>query len=135
MWGTMDPVGRVTLRAWGSQSKRWIGIVEALEQGGIMGFVSWIVLGLVFGIVAKLVRGFRGLGDWVACLCLGIAGAALGGLIYSLFGVWGALQEIRPGSAIVAGAAAALVLVGYRLAERQPRWGGTAGSRARPRRA
>lgn len=86
-----------------------------------MGFLSWLATGLVVGVLVKLTYGLRGAGDWLACPLLGMAGGALGGLVFLMFR-WGALQEFHVGSVVVAGLVATLVLIGYRVAQRQPRW-------------
>lgn len=51
-----------------------------------MGFISWIIVGLVCGLIAKLIYpGKQGIG-WILTLLIGIVGAIVGGLIGSLFG-------------------------------------------------
>lgn len=54
----------------------------------VMGFIGWIVLGLIAGAIAKAIKpGDQG-GGWLATLLLGIVGAVLGGWIGSaIFGV------------------------------------------------
>ena len=86
-----------------------------------MGFVSWIVAGLVLGLLAKIVSGLRGAADWLASPAIGIAGALLGGLIYSLF-AWGSLQQFRIGSLVLAVIISVVFLIAYRVGSRQPRW-------------
>jgi uncharacterized membrane protein YeaQ/YmgE (transglycosylase-associated protein family) len=46
-----------------------------------MGIVSWIVFGVVVGIIAKLVTPGRDPGGFIITMLLGIAGALLGGFI------------------------------------------------------
>ena len=57
-----------------------------------MGFIGFLILGLIAGAIAKLILpGKQGIG-WVMTLVLGVVGALLGGWIGSLiFG--GGLQE------------------------------------------
>jgi uncharacterized membrane protein YeaQ/YmgE (transglycosylase-associated protein family) len=56
-----------------------------LEQ--IMGFIGWIVLGLIAGAIAKAILPGRQGGGWIATLVLGVVGALLGGWIGSaIFG-------------------------------------------------
>ncbi|GAA5228401.1 GlsB/YeaQ/YmgE family stress response membrane protein [Paeniglutamicibacter antarcticus] len=53
-----------------------------------MGFIGWIVLGLIAGAIAKAIKpGDQG-GGWIATLVLGVVGALVGGWIGSaVFGV------------------------------------------------
>ncbi|ASN40128.1 GlsB/YeaQ/YmgE family stress response membrane protein [Paeniglutamicibacter terrestris] len=53
-----------------------------------MGFISWIVLGLIAGAIAKAIKPGEQGGGWIATLVLGVVGAILGGWIGSaLFNV------------------------------------------------
>lgn len=49
-----------------------------------MGFLGWIVLGLIAGAIAKLILPGRQGGGWIVTLLLGIVGALLGGWLGSL---------------------------------------------------
>ncbi|MDV2975917.1 GlsB/YeaQ/YmgE family stress response membrane protein [Glutamicibacter nicotianae] len=52
-----------------------------------MGFIGWIVLGLIAGAIAKAILPGKQGGGWIATLILGVVGALLGGWIGSaLFG-------------------------------------------------
>lgn len=48
-----------------------------------MGFIGWIVLGLIAGAIAKAILPGRQGGGWIATLVLGVVGALLGGWIGS----------------------------------------------------
>ncbi|MDI9628099.1 MAG: GlsB/YeaQ/YmgE family stress response membrane protein [Acidobacteriota bacterium] len=51
-----------------------------------MMFISWLVLGLIAGMIAKAVVG--GGGGWLVTVLLGVLGAVVGGWISSLlFGI------------------------------------------------
>lgn len=53
-----------------------------------MGFIGWIVLGLIAGAIAKAIKPGEQGGGWIATLILGVVGAILGGWIGSaVFGV------------------------------------------------
>jgi uncharacterized membrane protein YeaQ/YmgE (transglycosylase-associated protein family) len=57
-----------------------------------MGFISWIILGLIAGAIARLILpGDQG-GGWLGALITGLLGALLGGWIASLLGI-GAMDE------------------------------------------
>jgi len=49
-----------------------------------MGFFSWIFVGLVAGIIAKMVMGDRF--GWIMTIVLGVVGALVGGWISGFFG-------------------------------------------------
>jgi uncharacterized membrane protein YeaQ/YmgE (transglycosylase-associated protein family) len=47
----------------------------------MMGILSWIILGLIAGAIAKLLMPGRDPGGWIVTMLLGIAGAFAGGFI------------------------------------------------------
>lgn len=49
-----------------------------------MGFIGWIVLGLIAGAIAKLILPGKQGGGWFATLILGVVGALVGGWLGSL---------------------------------------------------
>lgn len=51
-----------------------------------MGFIAFLVLGLIAGAIAKLILPGRQGGGWLATLLLGVIGALLGGALGGLFG-------------------------------------------------
>jgi uncharacterized membrane protein YeaQ/YmgE (transglycosylase-associated protein family) len=54
----------------------------------VMGFIGWIVLGLIAGAIAKAIKPGEQGGGWIATLLLGVVGAIVGGWIGSaVFGV------------------------------------------------
>ena len=74
-----------------------------------MDILMWVVFGLVVGIVAKFVMPGQDPGGIVLTICLGIAGAVLGGWVGRVLGLY------RPGEAAgffmaVVGAVAILAL-------------------------
>ncbi|GGH42480.1 GlsB/YeaQ/YmgE family stress response membrane protein [Microbacterium album] len=53
-----------------------------------MGFIAFIILGLIAGAIAKAILPGRQGGGWIATLILGVIGAVLGGWLGSaIFGV------------------------------------------------
>ncbi|GAA1408461.1 membrane protein [Glutamicibacter uratoxydans] len=46
-----------------------------------MGFLGWIILGLVAGAIAKAIRPGDAGGGWLTTLLLGVVGAIVGGWI------------------------------------------------------
>lgn len=57
-----------------------------------MGIISWILFGLVIGIIAKLLMPGRDPGGFIVTILLGIAGALLGGFIGRAMGFYGPNQ-------------------------------------------
>ncbi len=53
----------------------------------VMGFISFIILGLIAGAIAKLILPGKQGGGWIATLILGLVGALVGGWLAGLFGV------------------------------------------------
>ena len=49
-----------------------------------MGFIGWIVLGLIVGAIVKAVMPGRVGGGWITSLVLGVVGAIVGGWLGSL---------------------------------------------------
>ena len=49
-----------------------------------MGFIGWIVLGLIAGAIAKAIMPGEQGGGWLATLLLGVIGAVVGGWLGSL---------------------------------------------------
>lgn len=52
-----------------------------------MGFLGFLLLGLIAGAIAKLILPGKQGGGWIATLILGVVGALIGGWIGSLFGL------------------------------------------------
>ena len=81
-----------------------------------MGILTWIVFGLVVGIIAKLLMPGRDPGGFIVTILLGIAGALLGGFIGRAMGFYGPNQG--PGW-IVSILGAIVLLVLYRFVARR----------------
>lgn len=82
-----------------------------------MGILSWIVFGLIAGVIAKLVMPGRDPGGCIVTVLIGIAGAFVGGSIYSLFTdrPW-SMESMRfdLGSMVLAAIGAVVILAIYR---------------------
>jgi len=55
-----------------------------------MGFLAWIGVGLVAGLLAKMIVPGKDPGGWILTILIGIAGAFIGGWIGTRLG-WGDL--------------------------------------------
>jgi uncharacterized membrane protein YeaQ/YmgE (transglycosylase-associated protein family) len=82
-----------------------------------MGILTWIVLGLIAGALAKLLMPGRDPGGCIITIVIGIVGALLGGFIATLLG-FGGVQEFNLYSVIVATVGAILLLLIYRMVKR-----------------
>ena len=78
-----------------------------------MGFVSWIVLGLIVGALAKWIMPGPDPGGLLVTMLLGIAGAFVGGFIATLLGL-GTVTGFNLGSITIATGGAVLLLWGHR---------------------
>lgn len=79
----------------------------------LWGLISWVLFGLVAGIVAKLLMPGRDPGGCIVTSLIGIAGALLGGFLASALGFGGvSAWDLR--SFVVAVIGAILLLVIYR---------------------
>jgi uncharacterized membrane protein YeaQ/YmgE (transglycosylase-associated protein family) len=66
-----------------------------------MGILSWILLGLVAGAIAKFLMPGRDPGGCILTIVIGIAGALLGGFLATLLG-FGGIQEFDLRSMLIA---------------------------------
>lgn len=77
-----------------------------------MGILSWIILGLIAGALAKwLMPGTDG-GGWIATIVLGILGAFVGGFLGGFLGFGGA-TGVNIGSIVTATLGAFVILFVY----------------------
>ena len=79
-----------------------------------MGILSWLVLGLVVGIIAKFIMPGKDPGGFVITIILGIAGAFVGGFIGSRIG-FGTVSGFDIRSLMIAIGGAIILLVIYRI--------------------
>jgi uncharacterized membrane protein YeaQ/YmgE (transglycosylase-associated protein family) len=97
-----------------------IGFRSFLRTGAsAMGILSWVVLGLVAGFLARFLMPGKDTGGIVITILLGIAGAVLGGWIGAQFLGWGTVGGFDPKSLILAVGGAMLLLLGYRFLQKK----------------
>ena len=82
-----------------------------------MGILSWIVMGLIVGALAKLIMPGKDPGGIIVTICLGIAGAFVGGFIGSRLG-FGSVSGFNFPSFLIAIGGAVLLLIIYRMIKR-----------------
>jgi uncharacterized membrane protein YeaQ/YmgE (transglycosylase-associated protein family) len=78
-----------------------------------MGLLSWIILGLLVGALAKWIMPGPDPGGWFVTMLIGIAGAFVGGSIGSFVG-FGSVTGFNLGSLVLATGGALLLLWGHR---------------------
>lgn len=78
-----------------------------------MGIISWIVFGLIAGILAKLIMPGKDPGGMIVTSLIGIAGAMVGGFISTFLG-FGDISGFDIRSLGIAIGGALVLLFGYR---------------------
>ena len=81
-----------------------------------MGILSWILFGLVVGVIAKLLMPGRDPGGFIITILLGIAGALIGGFIGRAMGFYG---ESEGAGWIISILGAVILLALYRMMARR----------------
>lgn len=82
-----------------------------------MGIFTWILVGLVAGVIGKLLMPGKDPGGFIITILLGIAGAMLGGFIARSMG-WGDVTGFNLASLAIAAIGAFLLLLIYRMAKK-----------------
>ena len=78
-----------------------------------MGILTWILVGLVAGFIAKAIHPGKDPGGFIVTILIGIGGAIIGGFVSSLFG-FGTVDGFNFGSLVVAILGAVILLWVYR---------------------
>ncbi len=79
-----------------------------------MGILTWILLGLVAGALAKFLMPGKDPGGLIVTILIGIVGAILGGFLGSFIGL-GAVTSFDLGGLIIATGGSVVLLILYRL--------------------
>lgn len=79
-----------------------------------MGLVSWIVMGLIAGVVAKMLLPGRDPGGCIITVVIGVIGAVIGGFVATWLG-FGGISGFDLRSLVIAILGAILFLVVLRL--------------------
>lgn len=83
-----------------------------------MGILSWILMGLIVGWLAKFIMPGDDPGGIIITILLGIAGAFVGGFVGSTLGL-GEITGFNIGSFLLATGGAILLLLIYRLIKKR----------------
>lgn len=79
-----------------------------------MGILSWVVVGLIAGLLAKFIIPGKDPGGILITILLGIGGGFLGGYIASKLGI-GTVNALDLSSILIATGGAILILIIYRF--------------------
>lgn len=82
-----------------------------------MGVLSWIVMGLIAGVIAKMIMPGNDPGGFIVTIIIGIAGGVIGGYIGKLTGL-GGVSGFSIVSIALAVVGALVLLIGYRIAKK-----------------
>ena len=82
-----------------------------------MGILSWIILGLIAGAIAKLILPGKDPGGIIVTIVIGIVGAIIGGYISTLLGL-GTVTGFNIGSLIIAVIGSIVLLIIYRMVKK-----------------
>ncbi|MCX7354245.1 MAG: GlsB/YeaQ/YmgE family stress response membrane protein [Alphaproteobacteria bacterium] len=78
-----------------------------------MGFLAWVVLGLIAGAIAKWILPGNDPGGFFVTIVIGIVGAVIGGFIGTALG-FGAVDGLNFGSIAIAVLGSIVLLMGFR---------------------
>jgi len=82
-----------------------------------MGFISWIILGLIAGAIAKMVLPGKDPGGFIVTIIIGIIGAVIGGYISTILG-FGTVSGFNLGSLVIAILGSIVLLLIYRMVKK-----------------
>jgi uncharacterized membrane protein YeaQ/YmgE (transglycosylase-associated protein family) len=88
-------------------------------QGRDVNIIAWIVVGLIGGVLAKLLMPGKDPGGLVVTILLGIGGAILGGFLSIALGLGNGVDDFDFGTIVLSVVGAMLLLFGYRLLTRR----------------
>lgn len=83
-----------------------------------MDILTWIILGLVAGLIAKFVMPGNDPGGLIVTIIVGIAGAVIGGFVASALG-FGAVSGVNLRSVVIAAIGAFALLFALRMLKRR----------------
>jgi uncharacterized membrane protein YeaQ/YmgE (transglycosylase-associated protein family) len=84
-----------------------------------VGIITWIIFGLIVGLIAKLLTPGREPGGFIVTALIGIGGSLLGGFLGRALGLY--RQDQPAGGFIMSVIGAVLLLAVYHMAVGRPR--------------
>ncbi len=85
-----------------------------MRQFRLMGILSWILLGLIAGALAKFIIPGNDPGGCLLTIVIGIVGAAIGGYLGTFFG-WGEVHRFDGRGILIATIGSVVLLLIFRL--------------------
>jgi uncharacterized membrane protein YeaQ/YmgE (transglycosylase-associated protein family) len=82
-----------------------------------MGILSWILLGLIAGTLARFIMPGKDPGGCFVTILIGIAGGIIGGVLGTFIGL-GKIQSFDLGGIFIATAGAIVLLIAYRFVKK-----------------
>jgi uncharacterized membrane protein YeaQ/YmgE (transglycosylase-associated protein family) len=82
----------------------------------MLGFIWWLIIGLIAGALARLIMPGKDPMGWLATLVLGIIGSIIGGLVASM--IWRSDTGFHPGGLLLSLLGAIFVLWIWRMISR-----------------
>lgn len=83
-----------------------------------MSIITWIIVGLIAGVVANLIYPRPSKGGWLGAVLLGIGGALVGGFLVGIFTGEDYITGLNISTILVSVLGALLLLVGYNALNR-----------------
>ena len=83
-----------------------------------MGIITWIILGLVAGALAKFIMPGKDPGGIFVTILIGMVGGVLGGFLGTFIGL-GKIESLDLGGILIATFGAILLLMGYRIVKKK----------------
>ena len=80
-----------------------------------MNIIAWLAVGLIGGVLAKMLMPGRGPSGIIVTILLGIGGAIVGGFLAVALGLSDGVNNFDIGTIFLAVAGAMLLLLGYRM--------------------
>ena len=85
------------------------------ERSLPVNLLAWIIVGLIGGVLAKMLVPGRGPAGILLTILLGIAGALVGGFISVGLGIGNGVDDFDIGTIVLSVLGAVLILIGYNM--------------------
>ncbi len=82
-----------------------------------MGFLSWILLGLIAGALAKFIMPGKDPGGCLVTIIIGVVGAVVAGFLGTMLGI-GKIESFDLGGILLATIGALIVLIIFRVVKK-----------------